>query len=114
MTGFDSAIENATFGHWTNPEYQDLQNIKQEPFCKICGDTGSVQSENGVAICVDCCIGIPFSDAVVIVRDYLECEEFVCSHYEFYSNGTGDNSQDLAKYWQRCKEIVEQANSLPY
>lgn len=114
MTGFESGIENLLFGHFTNPEYQALQNIEPEASCKVCGDTGSIQSEYGVAMCVDCCIGIPFDDAVVIVKNYPECDDFVCAHYEFYSNGGGDNSQDLAKYWQRCKEIVENADKTPW
>lgn len=114
MTGFESDIERSTFGHFTNPEYQNLQNTKQEAFCKTCGDTGSVQSDFGVAMCVDCCIGIPFEDAIVIIEQYPICDDFVSSHYEFYSNGYGDNSQDLASYWNRCKEMVENSNKLPY
>lgn len=114
MTGFNSEIERSTFGHYTNPEYQMINNDDPVPLCKSCGDTGCVTSDFGAAICVDCCVGIPLEDAIVIIRDYPDCDSFVCEHYEFYSNGAGDNSQDLANYWQRCKEIINSLNQLPY
>ena len=69
----------------------------QSASCETCRDLGHIQTEEGVAICVDCCLVIPFD----------------CAHYEFYANGQGDNSCDLAKYWQRCKEIVENVDNLP-
>jgi hypothetical protein len=85
----------------------------QSASCETCRDLGHIQTEEGVAICVDCCLGIPFDDAKIIIRDYPDCDSFVCAHYEFYANGQGDNSCDLAKYWQRCKEIVENVDNLP-
>lgn len=30
MTGFENSIDHAMFGHWLNPEYQELQQMDSE------------------------------------------------------------------------------------
>lgn len=112
MTGFNNLEEHQTFGHWSSPEYAAILQFGENQTCGTCKGYGTVESEHGVGICVDCGMAIPLEDAKEIIRQYDEVESFVISHYEFCENG--DNSTDLAKYWHCCKRIVEQQNNLPY
>lgn len=46
-------------------------------------------------------------EAVRVVRDFRTCDDFVFMNYQFYGNGQGDNSIDLAGYWNECYDFIK-------
>ena len=110
MTGFDSGIENSTFGHWRNPEYQQLNQDCDSHTCRVCQDEGLADYGFGFAACVDCSQGISEDFAKKVVSENKTFKSFV-ETYGCFCNGYPEY---LSKYWQRCKAIVEKIDYLPY
>lgn len=109
-TGFDSGIENKTFGHWSNPEYQQLCNNDDRPICEKCGDLGMADYGFGESVCVDCQQGISLEFAKKVVSENKTFESFA----ETYGGFCFGYPEYISKYWQRCKEVVENIDYLPY
>lgn len=110
MTGFDSGTEHLMFGHWRNPEYQSLCQDDNAPICMICKDSGFSNYGFGESVCVDCHQGISSDFAKKAVEEHKTFESFV----ETYGRFCNGYPEYISKYWNRCKEIVENIDFLPY
>lgn len=110
MTGFDSGNENSLFGHWTNPEYQYLNQDAETPLCHVCKNDGLADYGFGFSVCVDCSNGISVEFAKKVVSENKTLQSFI-EEYGGFCKGYPDY---ISKYWKRCKEIVENIDYLPY
>lgn len=58
MTGFDSGIEHSMFGHWSNPEYQQIcqDALLQPGICRCCGEKwdDDFWSDETKTLCLNC------------------------------------------------------------